>query len=262
MIKNTYLSRMEQSLFDIIRESNVNIISNEQIKDLMPNKNINKLCSSLMKKGYFHKIKRGIYIIQFTPSKRPIIADPYLIALNTYRGYLGFSTALKMHGLIEYEPFTIFLITNYKSKTLHLGQYIFKIINMHEKAKYTIRMEDYTTSTLEKTFFDCFFKPEFAGGYQNIAKALYNTKLNWGLFIKIFNEFASSSLCQRTGYILELIKNETGYKIDSKTINYMKKRIKNNTKLIPKANSKGIFIKKWKLIDNLGKDKIMGWYNG
>ncbi len=116
---------------------------------------------------------------------------------------------------MEYEPFTIFFATNYKSRTFSIAQYTFKIINIANKAEGITKIDNYILSNLEKTFFDCFYKPNYVGGYQNILKAMYDAKLNWKSFLDYFKKFASTSLSQRTGYILELMSEKTNYKIPS-----------------------------------------------
>jgi predicted transcriptional regulator of viral defense system len=259
MSKNIGLSGRELEIINSTRD--INIISNKELKGTFSNMNINKICSSLIKKGYFHKIKKGLYLINKEPSTLPTINDPFKIALNLYKGYLGLSSALRIHDLIEYEPFTIFLITNYKSVELNIGEYTFKIINFGDKAKYITNKKGYTVSTLEKTFFDCFLKSVYVN-YSIITNALYNAKIDWDELIRIFKEFSSPSLRQRTGYILDILKSNTNYKIPEKVLSFFQKNIKNDTKLIPTLASKGKYYKKWKIIDNLGQDNILGWYNG
>ncbi|MBD3203179.1 hypothetical protein GF327_02715 [Candidatus Woesearchaeota archaeon] len=242
-MKNIYLSKSEQDIFNLIKDRNV--ISNDELKHLFRKKNINKIAHSLMNKGYLYNLKKGLYLINKTPSKEPVIEDPFNIAQSLYKGYIGFSSALKIHNLLDYEPFTIYLITSNKSKELELGQYIIKIINFGEKAYGFIKKDKYIVSTPDKTFFDCFYKPKYIG-YNNIIKAIKLVgKLDWDSFLKYFEKHASSSLHQRTGYILESHKLAP-----KKIINYFSKKVKNNTKLDPGLPGKGKYIKKWKLIDN------------
>ncbi|GCC09984.1 hypothetical protein IPdc08_00002 [archaeon] len=85
------------------------------------------------------------------------------------------------------------------------------------------------------------YKPQYAGGYSTITKALYDARLDWGEFIKYF-DLASGSLCQRTGYVLELLNKEID-KIPEEVLHYFRKRIKNNTKLLPSGRAGGQYIK-------------------
>lgn len=256
MNKNYYLSWREQEVFELISSKTVNIVTTNQLKDLFPRLNINKICYSLEKKNYLFRLKKGVYLIQREASKKPMIEDPFLIPEHLYKGYLAFSTALKIHGLLEYEPFTIFFVTDYKSKTFSIAQYTFKIINLTNKAEGVTKTGNYIVSNLEKTFFDCFYKPNYAGGYQNIVKALYDAKLNWLPFLNYFKKFASASLFQKTGYVIELMSKKTDYKVPRFVIDFFKKRKKVNTKLL--ATGSGHFVKEWKVIDN--SPDLFGWY--
>ncbi|WP_456365935.1 hypothetical protein [Thermococcus sp.] len=86
-------------------------------------------------------------------------------------------------------------------------------------------------------------------------------KIDWDEFLGYFKRFASNSLCQRTGYILELARN-LGVEIPEDLIDYMRDRVKTWTKLVPTLPSRGKGVREWKLIDNLGKEKILGWAHG
>lgn len=261
MQKNYYLTRSEQRIFNTIKYAS--IVDILDVKNLFPELSqqmIYKIFSDLEKKGYLYRIKKGLYLIQDIRSdKQPLIKDPFKIALNLFKGYIAFSSALRVYGLIEYQPFTIFIATHNKSQEIKIGEYTIKAVNIGEKARSITLYNELYVSTLPKTFFDCFYKPQYSGGYETLTKALYQVKrLDWHEFLVYFNS-ASSSLCQRTGYILDLLKKETGIKIPHYVIEYFKGRINVKTKLVPMLPSRGVYISKWKLIDNLGKNRILGW---
>ena len=260
MDKNTYLSKQEQMIFNVI--SSIDIIHSGEIKGLFPDLKpyqINKICSNLSLKGYLHRLKKGMYLVHEKPSIAPVIKNPYRIALTLFQGYIGFSSALRVYNLLDYEPFTIFVVTTNKSREKKIGEYIFKSVAMGEKAMGITYYEGMYISSLEKTFFDCFYKPQYSGGYSTITKALHDIDLNWNDFIQYFR-FASDSLCQRTGYVLELLQKETNKKVSKKVLSYFKKRVKNNTKLLPSGRAKGKYIKEWMVLDNLGKENILSWW--
>jgi len=259
MQKNNYLSKEEQIIFTIINKTDV--IDNTQIKEIFPNyssQKINKLCYTLISKGYFHPIKRGVYLINENPSEKPVISNPFKIASYVNKGYIGFSSALRIYDLISYEPFTIFIVTQNKSNEITVGNYLFKTISMGKKATGTTFFKNTYVSTIEKTVFDCFYKPQYAGGYREFAKALINIKkIDWDRVLTYFNNFASDSLHQRTGYILELLQDEQYIHLPKHILKEFKKHIGNTTKLIPSGIPKGKYIKQWQLVDNLGKKTIL-----
>ena len=264
MEKNNYLTRREQLVFDIIKETD--IISIQEIEDIFGELSQNmryKILSSLNLKGYLYRLEKGLYLVQKIPSKEPIVENPYRIALGIFKGYIAFSSALRLYDLIEYEPFTIFVAMPNRSKRIALGNYEIKAISMGIRAEGLTLYKDIYVSNLEKTIFDCFYKPQYSGGYETITKALVtNTRFKWKDFLYYFQKYSSSSLCQRTGYILDLMKEELDYNVPDYIISYFQSRIKNKSRLIPTAPSRGKYVPKWKLMDNLGAGTILGWADG
>lgn len=259
MSENSYLTRLEQKIFAAI--SFTDIVTIEEIKDMLPDLKtyqINKTCSSLSSKGYLYRLKRGTYLFQEKPADIPSIKDPYRIALTLFKGYIGFSSALRVYDLLDHEPFTIFVATQTRSASKSIGEYLFKAVAMGTIARGMTFYRGIYVSTLAKTFFDCFYKPQYAGGYPTITKALFESKLDWKEFMGYFDT-ASSSLCQRTGYVLDMLGKETG-KVPGFVLTYLRKRIKNNTKLLPSGKSAGRYSREWMVLDNLGKENMLSWW--
>jgi len=259
MMKNNYLSKEEQIIFNTINKTD--IIDHEQIKDLFPSypsTKINKICHNLLSKGYLYPVKRGIYIINDKPSDKPMIKNPYTIASYLNKGYLGFSSALHLYDLIDYEPFTIFMVSNQTSSELTIGTYLFKTVAFGKKATGSTFYKNVYVSTIEKTIFDCFYKPQYAGGYQELINTLSKIKsIDWNQVLFYFNHFASNALFQRTGYILTILHKNNTISIPKYFFHEFKKHVKSTTKLIPTAPSKGTYNKEWKVLNNLGKEIIM-----
>ncbi|MCK5039494.1 MAG: hypothetical protein KAR87_00815 [Candidatus Aenigmarchaeota archaeon] len=259
MEKNIYLSKKEQEVFNVLRDLKNPVIEHDQLKDVFQhNKYLNKTISSLIRKKYFLKIKKGLYLIQKEPSDKINIDDIYAIALRIKKGYFAFSTALRLHNLMEYEPFTIYIATSHKPEEIKISNYLIKAVNYTKIGNITT-INKYPVSTKEKTFFDCFNKPQYCGGFYQITNALYSTRINWKILLTYFKKHASNVLCQKTGYILEQMKEKTNYEIPNYVINYLKTRIKNKVYLIA-GQKGGKYNKEWKLTDN--DRNFLKWYYG
>ena len=63
---------------------------------------------------------------------------------------------------------------------------------------------------MEKTIVDCLFKPEYAGGTVEVAKAIYasKTKINFDTLLEYSIKFNSQAVIKRLGFLLELLKIE------------------------------------------------------
>ncbi|MBN1455571.1 MAG: hypothetical protein JW945_04910 [Methanomicrobia archaeon] len=259
MDKNIYLRKQEQMVFHAL--SPRDIVTTKELEGEFPqvsSAQLNKIVSQLCAKGYLRRLKRGVYLVQETPSKVPYIKNPYKVALALYNGYIGFSSALRIYQLLDYEPFTIFVVTVNKSREKKIGDYTVKAVAMGKRAVGITFHEGIYISTLAKTFFDCFYKPQYCGGYSAITKALYDVELDWDEFLTYFVAFASNSLWQRTGYVLALLKEETGKLIPG--LERFRRHVKTNTKLVPSGTSSGRYNKGWMVLDNLGEENILSWW--
>ena len=63
-------------------------------------------------------------------------------------------------------------------------------------------------SDLEKTFIDCLFKPDYAGGIVEIARAIYisRDKIKFNLLLDYAKKFDSQSVIKRLGFLLESLE--------------------------------------------------------
>lgn len=220
---------------------------------------LNKLVSSLASKGYLHRLKRGLYLYQRAPSERPSPGNLYRITQALWGGYIGFLSALRLYELTQYEPFAYYAVTEKRSGRLELGSYTLQAVAMGRRATGMTFYREVYVSTVPKTFFDCFFKPQHAGGYSEVSRALQDAapSLGWDEFLSYFRD-ASPSLCQRTGYVLELLARESG-EVPAHVLKALRERVRVKCRLLPAGPSTGKYVREWKLLDNLGEPRILGW---
>jgi len=255
MSKKNYLSQEEYKIWEYIK--NKEIVDSELIQQIFPEITINKknkLLHNMYKKGYLKRARNGLY---YNPLE---LKTFYKVALRMHEGYVGLNSALRYYNLIEYEDFTICIMTKNHQKKIALEgtKYEIQFIPLKNLFKGFKKEDEVYISTVEKTIFDCFLKPKYTG-FTSITKAVYDTKIDWKKFMDFFNETNNTSLCQRTGYILELMKKNTKFKIPLFVFEFLSKNIKNPVKLIP-GNGKSTFNKKWKVQDNIGKENILAWW--
>lgn len=257
-IKN-YLTKQEQIIYNNIKSSRTTLTTTDLV-DLFPNftkQRLNEIINSLKNKKYVTQIKKGVYEVVTYKTNN----DYFKTALSIYPGYISFLSALRHYNLIDYEPITIFVATTNKSKEISKEKYLYKYININKKYSHYILDQNVFVSSLEKTIFDCFYKPQFSGGYSVITKAIYDCceKIDWKELIKIYNKYATNRQFQITGYILELLKIKTNANIPKKIINYFYSKPKSKTKLL-NNNNNSKYVSRWKLQDNLGEKEILSWW--
>ncbi len=260
------LSHLEQKIYLLLESEGKNVFTVEELKKFkLPIKygHLRVLLHRLKKKGWITSVGKGVYLrLPAVAAKegKAYVEDPFLVALKIFDGYLAFQSALRVHGLSEYQPFTIFVATQSKSETLNLlKQYEIKAIKLGRRYTGFEKKDGYQVSSLAKTFFDCFYHPQYAGGYSEILKSLHVCEeMDWNNFLLYLKEFASASLCQKIGYLLSVLK-ETDYRVPEKVIDYLKEQVRVKTQLHPKISG-GKLNREWLVIDNLGERELLSWW--
>jgi len=260
------LSHTEQQLYLTLESEGQNVfrMSDLRSQDLpFSYGHLRVLVQRLEKKGWLTSLGKGVYLrLPASAALRGKIylEDPFKVALKLFRGYLAFHSALKIHGLTEYEPFTIYVATRNKSETIALlAQYEIKAITFRRRYAGYEPKDAYVVSTVAKTFFDCFFHPHYAGGYTEVLKSLHSCdRMDWEEFLKYVEKFASNNLCQKIGYLLSLL-TKTGYKVPKAVVSSLKSRAKARIRLDQKRTG-GKLVQEWQLYDNIGERKLLSWW--
>jgi predicted transcriptional regulator of viral defense system len=129
MKKKNYLTQEQQYAWEYLQDKE--ILDAELLDNIFPEwspPKRNKLLHSLFKKGYLQRAKQRLY---FNPKK---LNDYHTLAFRLSEGYLGLSSALRFYNLLEYEDFTIFIITfSYRKKLVLKGtEYALQFIPFQE----------------------------------------------------------------------------------------------------------------------------------
>lgn len=249
MTENYYLSPQEQHVLDIAKDTNT-ILTEDLIQaaeDIHP-QTVRNVLSSLVNKGHLFRAKRGIYLRCEEPSK-PVIEDPAKLALLLFKGYIAFASALQHWELLEYESFTVFVATRNKSGRREVGEYVFQAVAMGDRTRGMVYDNGIYVSSLEKTIFDCVYKPVHAGGYPLVARAIADSKPNWKEVMRWFDLLGSQSLRQRGGYVLSKAGNAPRWLLDR-----LRSGAKRNIWLDPSGRRKGRLDREWSVMDN-----VEGW---
>ena len=224
------------------------------------------LVDRLERKGWLTRVGKGVYLrlpASTAMAGKVYLEDPMEAAQKMFKGYLAFQTALKVHGLSEYEPFTIYVATKAQSETLPLLQH-YEVRAVKFGRRYTgyEKKGKYTVSTVAKTFFDCFYRPHYAGGYPEVLKSLHTAeRIDWKEMEKYLEKFGSATLCQKMGYMISLLR-EAEFDYPKDFVEYLKGRIGNKTRL-DFSQGGGTYDREWMIVDNMGKKKLLSWwYNG
>lgn len=224
------------------------------------NTTVRKLLSDMTKRGVIMRIKEGLYHrIPYEQKPDQYVPNWHLTAeamVKPKEYYVGFYSALDIHGLITQPSMVEQVITHeqVKPKVQQVKNVRFEFITLSEKRFFGYKkhwIDDFhkvNCSDLEKTFLDCLYKPDYAGGITEITKALYKSreKLQPTRFQEYLEKFNTQVVYKRLGFIIstlelypELQKFITG-KISS-----------SYAPLDPSLEKHGNYSSKWGIIDNI-----------
>jgi predicted transcriptional regulator of viral defense system len=248
MNNNYYLTPNEQRIMETIGDSEL-AVTEDIIGSLpgIPANSVKNAISSLSRKGRLYRLRRGFYLRCEHPGI-PLIGNPEKTAQVLFGGYVAFGSALRHWNLLEYEPFTVFVVTRTKGGTVKAGNYTFRAVSMGRRAAGAIHDRGVYVSSLEKTIFDCIYKPSHAGGYPLVAKAIRDANPDWKKVQAWFDRFGTVSLKRRAGYVL----SKAG--APSWLLEHFRKGATYPVWLDPGMGRKAKYDSDWKVLDNVG-----GW---
>lgn len=187
------------------------------------------------------------------------LAAECLVSGNEY--YIGYYSALEILDLITQPSLKeqIVVSKQIRPSTINIKNVPFQFIfhNEHHffgyKETWIDSYNKVLCSNLEKTIIDCLFKPAYAGGIVEIAKAIFMSKnqLNFKKLLEYLNKFKSQAVIKRLGFILELldIKNSiVNELLQMKTSSYVL--------LDTELPKKGKLVNRWSIQQNIESETI------
>jgi predicted transcriptional regulator of viral defense system len=226
---------------------------------------IREFLSDMTKRGLLLRLKDGVYyIIPYEQDAETFIPDWHLIAgclVNNAQHYIGYYSALQIHNLIIQPSLKeqIVVSRQIRPSEIKIKNVPFQFIYHNEKHFFGAKknwidsFNKVLCSDLEKTLIDCLFKPDYAGGIVEIARAIYisKDKIDFEKLLDYARKFDSQAVVKRLGFLLETLN------IENKIVDELQKMksasyIVLDTEL-PKT---GKFISRWSIRQNLETETI------
>lgn len=214
--------------------------------------------------GLLLRVREGVYyIIPFEQDSDLFLPDWHLLAEPLVNGkhYIGYYSALQIHNLITQPSLVEQIVVNKQIKpaeTLLRGTK-FRFIYHNEKHFFGYKkiwidnFNKVSCSDLEKTFIDCLYKPAYAGGIIEVAKAIYisKDKIKYKQLLDYAIRFDSQVVIKRLGYILELLSISTPIIDDLYNL-----RSNSLTVLDTEVPKQGKTMSRWKIQQNVDIETI------
>ena len=224
-----------------------------------------KLLSNMTKRGLLMRLKKGLYyIIPYEQDAASFMPEWHLIAEHLVKNsehYIGYYSALQVHNLITQPSLKeqIVVSRQIRPSTIKIKKVPFQFIYHNEKHFFGTKkiwidsFHKILCSDLEKTFIDCLFKPDYAGGIVEIAQAIYISRDNikYEKLLEYAEKFNSQAVIKRLGFLLEILELET------RTINKLQKaKTASYVVLDTELPKSGKMISRWSIQQNLETETI------
>lgn len=226
-MKNKYISTQSSELLTYFNTLNKDCFDYSEAVHAMSESSesaLKELLSDMVKRGLLMRLKKGLYyIIPYEQDAINFMPDWHLIAEHLTKDtdhYIGYYSALQIHNLITQPSLKeqIVVAKQMRPSSLKIKNVLFQFIYHNEnhffgsKKIWIDSFNKVTCSDLEKTFVDCLFKPDYAGGIVEVAKAMYSSraKIKFDKLLEYVARFKSQAVIKRLGFLLESLEIETG----------------------------------------------------
>jgi len=267
-MKNKYISKQSNKLLSFFNGQNRVCFYYPEAFGALPDSKkgaVSELLSDMTKRGLLMRLKESVYyIIPYEQNSESFMPDWHLIAgylVNDSKQYIGYYSALQIHNLITQPSLKeqIVVSKQIKPSEIKIRNVSFQFIYHNPrhffgtKKIWVDNFNKVECSDLEKTIVDCLFKPDYAGGIVEVARAIYisKDKIKFDTLFDYTKKFKSQAVIKRLGFILELLEINTNIieKLrKAKTASY----VLLDTEL-PKS---GKMISRWSIQQNLETDTI------
>ncbi|MEG1235991.1 MAG: transcriptional regulator [Flavobacterium sp.] len=267
-MRHKYISTQSNEILSYFNSKDIPCFDSKAALKALPESKesaVRELLSDMTKRGLLMRLKEGVYyIIPYEESPETFMPDWHLIArylVKDAKHYIGYYSALQIHNLITQPSLKeqIVVSKQIRPSEIKIKDITFQFIYHNENhffGEKKIWIDDFNKvqcSDLEKTIVDCLFKPDYAGGIVEIAKAIYETRdrINFKKLLDYIKDFKSQAVIKRLGFLLEILEidNEIVQELlNMKTASY----IQLDTEL-PKS---GKMISRWSIQQNLETETI------
>lgn len=220
------ISTQANKLLSYFNEQKIVAFSYEDALKALPESKENavrQLLTQMTRRGLLMRLKEAVYyIIPYEQDAETFMPDWHLIAeylVNDAEHYIGYYSALQIHNLITQPSLKEQIVVSKQIRPTQtkIKNIPFQFIYHNEKHFFGSKkmwidnFNKVLCSDLEKTFIDCLFKPDYAGGIVEIARAIYisKDKIDFDKLLDYSKKFDSQSVIKRLGFLLEMLEIET-----------------------------------------------------
>lgn len=224
--KRKSISPRHAALLQSLQHQNQPYLTLEDAKAIYPELSDNaaeKMISRMAQKGLLMRLRKGLYyVIPYEQTVSSFMPNWHLLAAILAQGrnhYIAYHAAMQIHGLSTQPSLREYIVVDnpMRPATLLIKGIPFQFV-YHNIAHFfgyspvwINAFDQVLCSDLEKTFIDALFRPTYAGGIVEIARALYLAKdrLDMNRLLDYSQQFGAQAVIKRLGFLLELLEIDT-----------------------------------------------------
>lgn len=267
-MKNKHISTQSGELLRYFHETGERCFRFPEAQKALPQSGegaIRELLSDMARRGLLMRIKDGLYyIIPFEADPDTFMPEWHLLAkylVGDAGHYIGYYSAMQLHDLITQPSLKEQIVVSRQvaPSEILIKNISFQFIYHNEKHFFGYKkmwvdsFNKVQCSDLEKTIVDCLFKPNYAGGIVEVAKAinLSRGKINYEKLLKYIKQFNSQAVIKRLGFLLEMLEINTNITDELQSL-----RSNSYTILDTELPKDGKYISRWRIQQNIETETI------
>ncbi len=201
-MKSTPVSRREAEVLDAIERRGLVVFGPREVQRFLDvsARNAYRILDGMLDKDLVTRLARGTYVLSETYDS----LDSYAIASHLEpASYVGFWSALHVHGLNEQVPRRIFVAVTTQKRSLTIQGQPVHFVRVTPATFFGYdRYGETVVSDPEKTLLDCLRLPEYAGGIRLVADAI-SDDIDIDRLIRYAERLGSGAVAARAGYLLQ-----------------------------------------------------------
>lgn len=201
-MNNPSVARREAQVIDAVTDRGVLVFGPRDLRRFLgiSDRNAYRILGNMAEKGIVTRLSRGRYVLTETYDER----DSYEIASHLEpASYIGFWSALHVHGLTDQVPRTIFIAVTKQKRSLRIQGQSVEFVRISPEAFFGYdRYGEVVASDPEKTILDCLRLPRHAGGIEHVYRSIPGD-LDVDRIVRYAERLESGAVAARLGYLLE-----------------------------------------------------------
>jgi predicted transcriptional regulator of viral defense system len=268
-IKSKTLSISSAKLLEKCHSSNIECFKLEDAYAWLPDSNaaaVRQLLTGMVRRGLLMRVREGLYfVVPFEQSAESFMPNWHVLGHYLTGGgryYIGYASAVQLLSLNTQPVLEEQIVVEKQAKPaeLMIKDIPFRFVYHNPKHFFgftQVWVDDQHRvfcSDLEKTLVDCLFKPEYAAGVTEVAKAIHKSwdTVDQARLLDYVGRFGSQSVIKRLGFLIETLQLRTEILSKLHAICTGSRAV-----LDPSRPAAGKIDKHWRILQNIDKQSII-----